>query len=525
MATLQSRPTTPLLRQRISLLIILIALSLVFCFLPVASPQDDITTLDSAIKKLITKYKLTKSKIGIKAISLTDNTVIYERNADTRLIPASNLKLFTTGAALCLLGPDFNYETALYRDGQITTLRSPVDRANGVLEGNLIVKSNGNPNVSGRFYDGHSTAVFEEWGRTLNALGIKEVAGAIIIDDTAFDREYLVPSWPSDQLCNWYCAPISAVSFNDNCVDITVYPTLQPARMGSPVDRADKKNDHVRYRLEPETDYVTMVNKCQLTARSSLQSIELWRTPETNTITIKGRCYDGGDAYKASVTIDEPGLYFGTVLKETLSRKSGITVSGEVMLADKTFDPQKEHLAKIASVKTDLVTTLAVTNKNSQNFYAEQLVKTLGYYSTGKGTWKSGLAQIRKFLKDNNIISEVDADDFIQRDGSGLSPQDRVTANQMANLLVYLARHKYGEKFLETLAVSGVDGTLKKRLNGKGKAHQVWAKTGYIKNVSALSGYIKNGNHIAFSIIINGVADVSRAKQFQDEVVSLLMEY
>jgi D-alanyl-D-alanine carboxypeptidase/D-alanyl-D-alanine-endopeptidase (penicillin-binding protein 4) len=481
-------------------LILFIGISITFWFLPFTSSQDDFPTLNARVNSLISKYKLTKSKIGIRAVSLSEGKSIYSKNSGTLLTPASNLKIFTTGAALCILGKDFNYETTLYRSGVIT---------DGILTGNLIVTSNGNPNISGRFYEGNTTAVFEDWGDTLLSLGIKGVIGDVVIDDTAFDRDYLVDSWPSNQLACWYCAPVSAVSFNDNCIDITVFP--------------EKGNGKVLYRLDPNTESFKVVNECKQTSRKSQHAI--YFAKEYDDIVIKGRCYSKAGGFKESIPIDNPPVYFGSVLKETLRIKKGIRITGTVRLATRTYNSQNDDLRKITSTKTDLLTTLAVTNKNSQNFYAEQILKTIGYYSGGKGSFNNGVKQIEKFLRDNKILASED--DYTQVDGSGLSPKNRITANQMINLLSYLYKTKYGEEFRETLAVNGVDGTLKNRLKSNGKNHKIWAKTGYIKNVSALSGYLqtKKDNDIAFSIIINNVSDISRARQFQEKLLDLLMEY
>jgi len=482
-------------------LILFLGISIAFLCLPFNSFEDNAPNLDTKIDRLISKYKLTKSKVGIRAISLSQNKLICSRSSEALLSPASNLKLFTTGAALCLLGKDFNYETTLYRNGAL---------ADGVLTGDLIVTSNGNPNVSGRFYDGNTTAIFENWGDILLRLGVKEINGNIIIDDTAFDRDYLVNTWPSNQLACWYCAPVSAVSFNDNCIDVTVFP--------------ERNNGRVLYRLDPNTRGVKVINECKQTTRKSQHAIYFAKNSDDEII-IKGRCYSKAGSFKESITVDNPPVYFGSVLKETLKNKKGIRINGAVKLSAKPYNCQNNNLTKVASTKTDLLTTLTITNKNSQNFYAEQILKTLGYYFNGKGTFRNGITQIEKFLRDNKIL--LPKDDYTQLDGSGLSPKNRITVKQMVNLLSYLHNTRYGEEFRETLALNGVDGTLKNRFKSNGKKHKVWAKTGYIKNVSALSGYLKtkDNNDIAFSVIINGIPDLAKARQFQEKLLDLLMEY
>lgn len=455
--------------------------------------------LDNEIAALIKKHGLRNSAIGLKIISLKNGQTVYEKNADTLLVPASNLKLITTGVALARLGADFKYETILYRQGEIR---------DNTLYGNLVVTSNGDPNISGRLYEGNTTSVFEEWADLLKKSGIKEVVGQVIIDDTAFDRDYIPDTWPRDQLGLWYCAPVSAVSFNDNCVDITAF--------------YDKEEGKVGYRLDPPTSYVEVINKCKVSSEKSRHSVGFYRDPEGRTITISGSFYKKAAPYKESIPIDNPGLYFGTVFKETLGRQ-GVKISGSARLATKSYTGQT-NLRELGRIQTDLLTSLTIANKNSQNFYAEQILKTIGYQATGKGTFKNGCSEVQKFLKEHNILPA--GQEFRQLDGSGLSKGNRLTADIIINLLAYLAKHKDGEKFRTTLPLNGVDGTLKKRLNGNGESARIWAKTGYINGVSALSGYLKS-NHskdYAFSIIINHISDVSRARRFQDDVLRLVLD-
>jgi D-alanyl-D-alanine carboxypeptidase/D-alanyl-D-alanine-endopeptidase (penicillin-binding protein 4) len=495
----------------VTLFIPLLILCLSYAF-PLISASNETSNIAETVQQLIHKYRLSRALVGIKivAVSLSSHSskiekgkedcrLIYEKNTDILLIPASNLKLFPTAATLCLLGPEFKYTTTLYYAGVIT---------DSILRGNLIVRGDGDPNISGRFYEGRTTAILEDWADKIKASGIRQIAGDIVLDDTAFDRVYCAPTWPQNQLNYWYCAPVSALSFNDNCIDITVYP--------------DKGNQRVEYQIDPLTSYVKIVNQCRLVSKKTKHLISFYRPIGQNTISLKGKCWTQAQPYKESITIDNPTRYFGTVLKEVLE-KAGIRITGEIKLID-SGDAQaspQDRLVEIISYHSALTPTLTVANKRSQNFYAEQLTKTLGYKCKGLGSWENGLAVIREFLQTE---VKIPPDTYTLCDGSGLSRQNKVTAGQIAQLLIYMARHRYFELFRDSLSIAGVDGGLAGRLTTPLYQGKVFAKTGYLQGVSALSGYMRASDDTlyVFSIIINRANDNGNAKQFQDELLKAL---
>ena len=466
-------------------------------------------SLSSGISALISKYKLEKSTIAIKIITLSakgetspsgapGNKTVYERNSDTRMVIASNTKLFSTAAALCKLGPDFQFTSSISYDGVIT---------NSALNGNLVVWSNGDPNISGRFYKNNPTAVFEQWADQLIKSGINKISGNLIIDQSAFDRECLPPGWPEDQLSYWYCAPISAVSFNDNCVDITVW--------------SDAKSGRMRYALSPPTKYVDVSFDVSLNKKLSASQLKFSRQPGTNRINISGRASPKDIPTKESITVDNPGLFFGTVLKETLARK-GIAISGNILTIDNPYKPSGKPV-KIAATSTDLVQTINVVNRRSQNFYAEQILKTMAYNSQGKGTRAGGLKIISEFLTKELGFAK---DGFTISDASGLARQNLFSVSQLTGLLRYMYSHKHFTTFRDSLNYE--------RWNFS-NSESVWTKTGYIRNALALSGYIRRGqdDYYAFSCIINDFDDTSdindnpgleNAENFRSEFIKLLQK-
>ncbi|MBI5778232.1 MAG: D-alanyl-D-alanine carboxypeptidase/D-alanyl-D-alanine-endopeptidase [Planctomycetes bacterium] len=471
----------------------------------------------SDIDNLIRKYELEKSNIAIKVVTLPTNKTVYERNADVQMVIASNTKLFSTAAALCQLGPDFKFTTSISYDGTIIS---------NTLQGHLVVFSNGDPNISGRFYNNNPTAIFESWADKLSQSGIKEVKGNLVIDQSAFDRECIPPAWPQDQLSYWYCAPVSAVSFNDNCVDITVWSSPKTGRM--------------RYAISPATKYVTVSFKTKLDKKLSANQLKFSRVAGTNRINISGRASPKELPIKESITVDNPGLFFGTVLRETLAKK-GISVSGEILVTDEPYKPSlcarsrngvpiisgqelgkpSGKLIKITATSTDLVQTMNVVNKRSQNFYAEQILKSMAHYYQGKGILAEGLKIIREFLSKE---VGLDRNGFTISDASGLARENRFSVNQIITLLKYMHGHKHFTTFRDSLNYE--------RWNFS-DMESVWTKTGYIKDALALSGYIRRGNddYYAFSVIINDFGDsgdeqnnrgLANAENFRTDFVRLL---
>ena len=472
------------------------AVTLILAFFLSATQVFSFSTSD--INDLIRKYELEKSTIAIKVITLPSNKTIYEKNADAPMIIASNTKLFSTAAALCKLGPDFKFTTSISYDGVIT---------GNSLQGNLVVWSNGDPNISGRFYDNNPTAVFEEWTNKLVKSGIRKVKGNLIIDQSAFDKECIRPTWPQDQLSYWYCAPISAVSFNDNCVEITVW--------------ADPKTGRMRYTLSPATKYVKVSFKVKSDKKLSASQLKFSREMGTNNINIRGRASPQDLPFKEFITVENPGLFFGTVLKETLAKK-GITISGRILMADEPYKPSNKNI-RISETSTDLVQAIDVVNKHSQNFYAEQILKAMAYNYQGKGTRADGLKIISEFLcKEVGFAN----DSFIISDGSGLSRENRFTADQIINLLKYMHGHKYFSIFRDSL---NYERWLFSDME------RVWTKTGYLKNALALAGYIlrEKDEYYIFSLIINDFEEpagrpagpgLENAERFRAEFIRLLQK-
>jgi D-alanyl-D-alanine carboxypeptidase/D-alanyl-D-alanine-endopeptidase (penicillin-binding protein 4) len=449
-------------------------------------------TTQSGITARLQKTEGKRGTAGCAIIDLDTGDVVYSRNADQALIPASNMKLVTTIAALSQLGGDFEFATRILADGKI---------AGGALSGDLCIIGGGDPNISGRFHNGDPLALFREWAAQLKKQGISRVSGDLEYDSTLFGGEAFCEGWPDDQYINWYCAEVSALAFNDNCIGIRVLPTT-PGRPG-------------KIELTPDTGYVTIVNETTTAAGKKGAEIGIVRPRDGNTITVKGKVFEQATwGYFIDVTVHDPAAYTATVLKETLA-KEGITVAGAIKPVTLTNDDIKRCTLLIEH-RAPLVEALQPINTNSQNLHAEMLFRQLGLRYAGKGSFKTSRAAAEAFLENQGLLEAG----FHIEDGSGLARDNRVSPMLLAKLLKVVADSDQFEAFKGSLAIAGESGTLEKRLTDKSLQDKVFAKTGYINGVHALSGYvITDKRRLAFSMLMN---DCVYTKQMQDEIVALL---
>ena len=274
--------------------------------------------------------------------------VVAERNPSTPLAPASNMKLFTTAAAIDLLHPDFQLTTTVF-------MRGAVDAA-GTLTGDVKVVGHGDPTIGGRFHDGHATAVIDEWATDLKRAGVKTIRGNLIFEYGYMDIEYIHPTWPVDQLVNWYEAPVSAFSMQENCVQVRVTPS-RPGKA-------------CVVQFEPPTSYLELQSSC-ITGRG-LPFITRYRN--TNTIMVRGGTPARTGVTEIFVTIENPVQYFASVTHETFVR-NGINVQGQIIVTPRDERPDWKAVSQHT---TPLNVVVYVINKKSQNHYAEELVKIIG---------------------------------------------------------------------------------------------------------------------------------------------------
>ncbi len=431
------------------------------------------TTLQERLGSLVNGKVAQSSQASIQVVDVDSGEVVAERNPHQPLAPASNMKLFTTAAGIDLLKPGFEVRTTVY-------VRGNVDPS-GTLDGDVKIVGHGDPTISGRFHDNHATAVLEEWAADLKRAGIKTIHGNLIFEYGYMDIEYIHPTWPVNQLVNWYEAPIAAFSMQEGCVQVRV----MPSRGGKPCV----------VQFDPPTSYLGLQNSC-VTGRGMPF---VTRSRGSNTIIIRGGVPARSGATEIYVTVENPIQYFATVTHETLER-SGVHTQGEIIITP--VDPRPDWRA-VSQHATPLSIIVYVINKKSQNTYAEQLIKILGAEEQHNGTWAMGTKVVTDWMTEK---LGVQSGEFHQADGSGMSRDNRASASAFIQLLRYMWKGPWREDFVSSLPYSGdPDAKFGRRLHNAPYARQVYAKTGYIAGVVALSGYVHgaSGKIYAFSFLFN----------------------
>jgi serine-type D-Ala-D-Ala carboxypeptidase/endopeptidase (penicillin-binding protein 4) len=464
-----------------------------------ASPVDVLWT---QLDDIFNDINFSNANWGVVIQSLKTGEYFYKRNEDKLFIPASNLKLFTSAAGLISLGDDFVYETSVFTYGDVD---------GSVLRGDLIIQGSGDPTFSGRFYQGDMFSVFNKWADSLLDMGIDEISGNIIGDDNSFEEKGLGSGWEWDYESYWFAAPSGALSFNDNCVDITVMydSTIQQSLV----------------KVSPNTRYVTVLNNVEAVPADSQTNIDVYRERGTNIISVFGTIRAGRDTVKTFCTVNNPTQYTMVVLKDVLERK-GITVRGYPMdIDDITATLDYNRMNRLFTHNSvPLRDIIKVINKNSQNFFAEQLLKTIGLEINNYGSYENAVEGCKLIFEDIGINPES----MVIVDGSGLSRLNLVTPKQITALLSYMYNSSFYVPFYNSLPIAGVDGTLAHRLKNTQAEGRIRAKTGYLGFARSLSGYAITADNepLVFSMIVNNFnVPVKLAENLQDLVCLRLANF
>jgi D-alanyl-D-alanine carboxypeptidase/D-alanyl-D-alanine-endopeptidase (penicillin-binding protein 4) len=430
--------------------------------LPAASPAE----LTRRIDELLGKPWLKNVEFSVCITKAVTGEIVYEKNPGLPLLPASNMKVVTSAAALEYLGPEFAFVTRVGLSGDA-----------------VVVLGGGDPLFGDRDTDRRNgrrgRPVIPEIASRIKDMGLTTVSD-IILDATVFDEERVHPAWPSNQLHQKYACEVSGLNFNGNCVAIT----------------AVNRDGRVTVSQDPPNDYVKLINAMTPGPRR-ISRFMVDRTGVPCQLLVQGVC--GAQAGPYSVAVENPALLFGHLLRDGLN-KAGVRVTGQVQ--EVSLAPGAEF-RPAAEYRTPLGDCLQRMNKDSLGLAAEALFKMLGARShpDGKrGGWEDGRKVIASYLKGLGL----DDGDFAVSDGSGLSRDNRLSARALTRVLSHLASGPTWEYFKSTLAVGGLDGTMKRHFWEKKYRGRVLAKSGYIMAVRALSGVIRtdSGDYL-FSFLAN----------------------
>jgi serine-type D-Ala-D-Ala carboxypeptidase/endopeptidase (penicillin-binding protein 4) len=469
------------------------------------------TPLGQRVNAILSDPDLGRGFWGIEIFSLKSGRLLYAQNPDKLFTPASNTKLFTTAAALALIGPDYKFRTTVETTGNLDKY--------GRLTGDLVLVGHGDPNLSGRELpyalrtsrNDHPIQVLEDLADSLVQKGVKFVDGDIVADDSYFAFERYGEGWSQDDLVWSDGAPVSALTINDNVVFINILP-------------ADHPGERAFVGVTPFADYYRIDNRVITTPSGTDRKIFINREPGATTLTLWGNIPLDDQGANEAVAIEDPADYAAELFRKLLERR-GITVYGQQrtrhteLASLSTFSvvstapahggdespfrpPQPGQRLVLASYDSKpLLEDVRVINKVSQNLHAEILLRLLGREKGTAGTVEGGREVIRGFLNKAGVSNDA----YVFYDGSGLSRQNLVTPHAIVQLLRYAASQPWAASFRDTLPVAGLDGSLADRFKN-GTAHgRVYGKTGSLGGVKTLSGYATtdSGDEIAFSILSN----------------------
>ena len=468
-----------------------------------AKPYDKIplSSLQERLQQIVAEVEQTGASIGVLVKSLDregEQALLFAHEADRLFTPASNTKILTVLTALLRLGGEFRYQTEIAYTGEL--------RDDGVLEGDLVIKGCGDPTLhTGKPFEVHEGVSIQQIVRLIKEQNIREIQGNIVADTSYFDELRLGEGWAWDYEWEYYSAQTSPLSLNRGTV---LLEYRAGAQAGDPVEIA----------LTPNTRYVEIISEARTVAAEEGNTLEIVRKRGTNTILVKGGLPLGEEGSQY-VTVDEPALYFGTVLKEALA-EAGVGLAPDCRVLADAAPAAKTGIARLESAP--LKEFSKHLNKVSDNHYAEMLLKTLGAIVKGDGSAAAGIAVVQETLEELGVKGR-----YALHDGSGLSPYNLVTPRQILTVLEAMLEHPEYENLLNSFPIAGVDGTLETRLKDGPLFQQVKAKTGTLTGVSALSGYatMPNGERIVFSIMGNHYpGETDYLKEQEDRLLLALAE-
>jgi D-alanyl-D-alanine carboxypeptidase/D-alanyl-D-alanine-endopeptidase (penicillin-binding protein 4) len=444
---------------------------------PTAAPptRDELRTRD--LDAIVNSPALARATMAVRVESLASGAVLYARDDERLVVPASNLKILTLAAAAHRLGWNFRYRTSLELAGEV---------ANGTLEGDLVVRSTGDPSI-GSLDAGHA-ALFLEWADALERAGVRRIVGRVIGDDDDFDDEPFGAGWSLDYLSAGYAAPSGALSYNENVVVVRVTPGEAP---GAPADVV----------MAPPGHSFELVNEASTGPVGSPATLTVERTNRSQVV-VRGRVPASGPMTIRTVAVENPTVYFVDALVAALASRS-IHATGGTWDIDDVANPPTAARRPIATHESaPLSALIGYAMKTSQNFYGEMILKTLGTSGGAAGSAERGRQAVQAVLSE----WRVPPDATVIYDGSGLSRNNYATAHAIVTTLKAVWNdERLRGPFVASLPVGGRDGTLQSRMRNTDLDRRVQAKTGTINNVRALSGYVETarGEKLVFSMIAN----------------------
>src|ERR1043166_7482218 len=484
-----------------------------------------LSELQSQIDQIVHQPVLQSGFFAVKIVSLDTGQVIFEQDANKFVRPASNMKLYTVAAAFDRLTSDYHFITSVYA-------KEKPDK--GTIKDDLIVFGRGDPSIAARFNNGDYFKGINDLADRIVAAGVRRVKGDLVGDESYFNCAPLGSGWEWEDLQWGYGAQVSALTVNDNAIDLTVKPA---DRVSAPV---------VVTAGPPTASFMKIENRAVTSPRGSKSDLRIYRGLGANTLELTGSLPLGDNGFSGSVAVSDPALAFIALLRDALSKR-GVKIDGRLRTVDARTgglfpnlslgvaqsNANQSAFLEIARLQSPPFSLIAAqTLKPSQNLYTEIILRTLGKQRTAASAAAtasissatdedSGLEIVRDFLHQAGVSDSS----LYLSDGSGLSRNDMITANATVQLLTYMTKHRSFAAFRDALPIAGVDGTLRTRMRGTPAENNVRAKTGSLSSVASLSGYVTTaaGEHLVFSMMLNNYPDAAALRRDSIDAIAVLL--
>ena len=511
------------------------------------TPPATLADLQQQLSNHVSHPRFAAATWGVKIVSLDSGKTLFEQNAGKLFSPASNCKLYTVALALDELGGDYRIRTSLYAT-------SKPDRT-GALKSDLIVYGRGDPTINARLSGGDIFRALQPLVAALTNVGVKSVTGDLVGDESFIHGPPYGSGWSWDDMNYYYGAEISALTLNDNTLQVVVKPGVSN---GAPCQLT----------LVPATSYVILSNRTQ-TITSGRRNVSFYRPIEQNIIYVTGQMPLDGTNYTDDVTMRNPAGMFVSFFREALAR-NGIKVTGKTRTVN-WLDRQIQPLEAAGLIELGAVESLPLRDiarevqKPSQNLYTDLVLAHVGALAqaealkpkpinlavsrSGDGqapngadkaairpasinlpelnrqetSEDAGIRQMREFLAEVGVARG----DVFFEEGSGLSRNNLATPNATVALLQCMSKHAEADAYLKALPIAGVDGTLRNRMKNTPAAGNVRAKTGTLRWANSISGYVTTaaGERLIFSIMLNrySASDTEHSARAEIDKIAVML--
>jgi D-alanyl-D-alanine carboxypeptidase/D-alanyl-D-alanine-endopeptidase (penicillin-binding protein 4) len=469
----------------------------------VVNAQIDSLAL-SRLKKQIDSLEkselMSSGTVGFSLKNAKNQSILIENNAQKSLSPASTLKLITTAAILAALRPDFKYSTTLAYDGKIE---------NGTLIGNLVIQGTGDPSLGSHRFTNDPMNFLKGWSFAIKSLGINQINGKIIIDNSYFEENPTPSRWLWGDIGNYYGAGASGINFRENFFTATI--------LGA---KSEKQNASVT-KIVPELSKENIINKVSTDSPNTGDQVYIYSKPFDNQILLSGFAPQN-QKINVKGTLPDPARVLAEALQKTLIEAGIILINQDSLTSQvqsKSLSFSNLQIINVVNSPT-LNELITKCNHHSINLYAESFLKTLSVKNGIGNTNDLAIKSMINFWSKKGLNTRG----FFPKDGSGLSPQNYVSTSFMTDVLNWMSNSEHFLYFLSSIPIVGQSGTVRS-INIKDKT-KIYAKSGSIEGTRAYAGYFysKTGDLLSFSIMLNNYQKSSQAGKELEKIFKLMAD-